>query len=288
MWNTGGDFGGGGGGGGGGYDSGFGGGGFMDSSSQFQSPGGQGEKKARRAQNLVPVTVHSITESVDDALKISDVEVHMVEIVGLVRAVDSSSTKITYLIDDTTGVIEAVQWLDSDDSETENQTNTIMENSYARLIGSVRTQQGKKHLMIFKIQPLTNLNLLTTHILEAMHSKLKLSKISKMESGEIMVNRGEGMKTMDQSGITGSMGGSSNSSSFMGGGLMQGLNPSQRMVYQVIMQCSDEAGIARDQIYSSIGGKLTKNAIEGCIEFLSNEGHIYSTIDEDHFKSTES
>jgi replication factor A2 len=34
-------------------------------------------------------------------------------------------------------------------------------------------------------------------------------------------------------------------------------------------------------------GRLSKKEMDDSIEFLSNEGHIYSTVDEDHFKSTE-
>lgn len=41
-------------------------------------------------------------------------QVHMIMVVGLIRAVDVTSTKITYTIDDTTGLIDAVQWIDAD------------------------------------------------------------------------------------------------------------------------------------------------------------------------------
>ncbi len=34
-------------------------------------------------------------------------------------------------------------------------------------------------------------------------------------------------------------------------------------------------------------GRITKTEMDQSIDFLSNEGHIYSTVDEDHFKSTE-
>ena len=37
----------------------------------------------------------------------------MATIVGLIKAVDVSSTKISYTIDDSTGVIEAVHWVEN-------------------------------------------------------------------------------------------------------------------------------------------------------------------------------
>ena len=35
-------------------------------------------------------------------------------------------------------------------------------------------------------------------------------------------------------------------------------------------------------------GKMSKKDVDEGLEFLSNEGHIYSTTDEDHFKTTDS
>ena len=35
-------------------------------------------------------------------------------------------------------------------------------------------------------------------------------------------------------------------------------------------------------------GKMSKKDVDDGLEFLSNEGHIYSTTDEDHFKTTDS
>ena len=32
---------------------------------------------------------------------------------------------------------------------------------------------------------------------------------------------------------------------------------------------------------------MSKSEMDGAIEFLSNEGHIYSTVDDEHFKSTD-
>ena len=41
-------------------------------------------------------------------------------------------------------------------------------------------------------------------------------------------------------------------------------------------------------IISLFLGKMSKKDVDDGLEFLSNEGHIYSTTDEDHFKTTDS
>lgn len=47
-----------------------------------------------------------------------------------------------------------------------------------------------------------------------------------------------------------------------GGGGMQGLNGQQNMVYQVIHQCPNEAGVSRSAIYSNLSGKISQKQIE--------------------------
>ena len=49
----------------------------------------------------------------------------------------------------------------------------------------------------------------------------------------------------------------------------------------------DEAGIDRDTIFNQAKKTMTKNEMDNALDFLSSEGHIYSTIDEDHFKTTD-
>lgn len=62
------------------------------------------------------------------------------------------------------------------------------------------------------------------------------------------------------SGLDGGAGGTSMGSGGFAG--MQGLSGQQRMVYQAIHQCPDEAGVARDVIYANLKGKLSHPQIE--------------------------
>lgn len=283
MWNsTGGGY------GDGGFDNAGGGGGFMDTSANFGTPGG-GEKKARRSQNLVPITIKQIQQSPEDTVTVAGMEVHMVQIVGLIRAVDVTSTKITYSISDSTGMIDAVQWLESDSEDDNEHRASLMENTYCRLAGSVRSHQGKRNLMIFKIAPVTDLNRITTHILQVMHTQLKLENISKMQDGTM----GGGQMNVGGSGtgMSHSLVGTGNfDGSGAGGGAfsgMSGLTGPQKLVYQVIGQSADEQGVSRDAIYGALMGKVNRGAVDEQLDFLSSEGHIYSTVDDDHFKTTD-
>ena len=39
-------------------------------------------------------------------------------------------------------------------------------------------------------------------------------------------------------------------------------------------------------VKSELGSRFNEGQLREAIEFLSGEGHLYSTIDEDHFKAT--
>ncbi|XP_070556465.1 replication protein A 32 kDa subunit-like [Ptychodera flava] len=273
MWNQGGGF------GGGGYGD-EGGTGFINSPGGFGSPmpASQDKAKGRRPQNLMPATVAELLKSTDEDYKVGDVEVNMVTVVGLVREVQEAPTNILYKVDDMTGPpIDVRQWIDTDDAGDSEKSRPIPENTYVRVIGQLRTFGGKRNISAFKVQPLTDLNELTMHMMEVLHSHMYVDKAQKTAA---MGMNGASHTNMQQMN-TGDQGG------YSGAQPALGLSNVQRQVQQIIQACSDETGVSVDNISRQLRN-LSKDAIRNAIEFLSNEGHIYSTIDDDHFKSTDS
>ena len=41
-----------------------------------------------------------------------------------------------------------------------------------------------------------------------------------------------------------------------------------------------------DVVVQQLNGRFTEAQVREAVEHLVNEGHLYSTIDDDHFKST--
>lgn len=68
------------------------------------------------------------------------------------------------------GQIEGHVW--NDDDSTIN-IPPLLIHTYARVVGSVRNQGGKKTLMLFHVEPLDSLNHLTSHMLEVIHTRLQ-------------------------------------------------------------------------------------------------------------------
>jgi replication factor A2 len=84
--------------------------------------------------------------------------------VAQVRNVSSQTTNITYKLDDGTGTIEVKQWIDVDDSV---QRERIEDNAYVRVWGKLNKFNNKKHIGAHFVRPITDMNEISYHLLEA-------------------------------------------------------------------------------------------------------------------------
>ena len=56
----------------------------------------------------------------------------------------------------------------------------MMDMTYCHIVGSVRSYNQKRNIMILTISPVTDLNRLTTHLLEVIHMAFHSKKIEQM------------------------------------------------------------------------------------------------------------
>ncbi|XP_042297144.1 replication protein A 32 kDa subunit [Sceloporus undulatus] len=261
----------------GGYDSAYGGGGgYTQSPGGFASPSAtQGERKPRsRSQNIVPCTVSQLlsAEQADDVFRVREVELSQVTIVGIIRQAEKAPTNILYKVDDmTAGPMDVRQWVDTDEEGSEN--IVVPPGTYVKVAGHLRSFQNKKSLVAFKIMPLEDMNEFTMHMLEVVNAHMMHRK-SNMSS----------VKTPQSLGMTG-MG---SMPSYGGSDAMSvgGLTPHQSQILNLIKSCTTTEGISLQDLKSQLHS-MNLPTLKKAVEFLSSEGHIYSTIDDEHFKSTD-
>ncbi|XP_030837837.1 replication protein A 32 kDa subunit-B-like isoform X1 [Strongylocentrotus purpuratus] len=251
----------------------------------FNSPGvGASQSKAKRAQKIIPCNIAQIMQAAqnENDFKIGDVEIHQVCIVGVIRKAEVSATNIVYDVDDMSGpIMEVRQWIDSDDSSMDQQPTVYEENTYIKVSGNVRAFGGKRSIGPFRIAPIKDLNEISMHMAEVVQSHMLLTKMATAQNGNIST----GSMADPNHYRTPVKGGN-----MMGGGMMapnNGLDNVQTQIHQLITSCHDEEGISMDYLSGQLKG-ISRDSIRKAVEFLSSEGHIYSTIDDDHFKSTES
>lgn len=77
------------------------GGGFMDESTQG---GGTSSKGSQNDKNIVPVLIKYITSTTGD-LQVAGRTVSTLSIVGIIRRIEQDTTKISYSIQDDTGIL---------------------------------------------------------------------------------------------------------------------------------------------------------------------------------------
>ncbi|GFO05090.1 replication protein a 32 kda subunit-like [Plakobranchus ocellatus] len=237
----------------------------------FNTPQGDEKKKSKRSNNIVPVTVAQIltAKHEDDVFMSGHQELSQVTLVGLIKSVNESPTRIDYVIDDMTGPpLDVRRFNDSDENEEMEAptSNAYPPNTYVRINGLLRAFGGKRTVNAFKITPLTDMNELTCHMLEVIHA-------SATSQQQLQMPATGGQTSMGTSGMD-------------MGEQIAGLSPLQMQVQTIIRSDQSERGCSIDEICQQLRSVAPK-AIRDAIEFLSSEGHIYSTVDDEHFQATD-
>uniref|UniRef100_A0A3Q3W8A9 Replication protein A C-terminal domain-containing protein n=1 Tax=Mola mola TaxID=94237 RepID=A0A3Q3W8A9_MOLML len=159
--------------------------------------------------------------------------------------------------------------------------NTVLPpGTYVKVSGNLRSFQNHRSVVAFRVRPLEDMNEITSHMLEVVQAHMVLSKPQSMSGA------GGGMSS---NVMPVSRPGSEN----MGGGYAgannmanNGLSANQNQVLSLIRGCPYPQGISIQDLKQRLSG-ISLSVIKQAVEFLSNEGHIFSTIDEDHYKSTD-
>ena len=267
---------------GGGYTTnsyGGGGGGTQDTSSS--------DKKARRSydeQTLIPITIqmafkaHPDTTSGDGSLVLEDGRaLHTVKIMGAVRGVEDTSTNIVYTIEDGTGVLEVKQWLDDGESTALRaiREQTAQDNVYIKVVGQIKDYDGKKILVANSVRPLSTGNELTHHFLEVAYSSEKFKRADSIVPPMMNFNSNTNTIGGNPQGAAGGM---------MAGAGAGGSACKQRILALIQEHDDDsEEGVSIDTCIQFLSD-IPEAEIRRTLELLSEEGSIYSTVNESCFK----
>ncbi|GLV36256.1 Replication protein A2 [Carabus blaptoides fortunei] len=248
--------------------------GFFNTTAKFNSPGTGSKKqgsKTKRSQSVTPVVISMIKKCVKNEFTMWSYPTSILKFVCIVRKFDVTSTTVTYGLEDHTGRINAVLWLEQDDTSQPN-IPVDKENIYVRVYGTLRNKGGEKLIMILKMAPIDKLNELTCHLYEVLYKRVMAEKKSK---GLLPV------KPVNQNNVLGR----SNTRSSGMSAEEQDMTAIQRDVYRFMKSVKSEVGINRADIINNFPPNQKKD-VDGAIQFLVNEGHIFSTIDHDHFQLT--
>ena len=281
------------------YDAYGSGGGFLGSSTQ-DNVGTQNtpQKGSREKQSLFPVTISQLfnAESLsDDSFAIDNSPLSNVKIIGMIMKLEYHSTSLSIIVNDGSGEMEIKVFLHGDDESETAKYDFAREGIYVVVIGTLRSFHEKRNMSAYSITPMENYHQLVYHQLEVINTHLMHTQGRMQENGGTNAMgfstpmKNSGSKNSLFATPTNQFSGMVMKTPIQGGmnGMENEVNAHQQLVLNALGTSSSETGVAMSDISNALKGQLSEGDIRGALNYLVNEGHVYSTIDEDHFKRTE-
>ncbi|XP_048134359.1 replication protein A 32 kDa subunit B isoform X2 [Rhodamnia argentea] len=301
----------------------FSGGGFMPSQSttQFADPSSVSPAKSRDTQSLLPVTVKQINNALvshDEKINvlIDGVDVTNVTLLGIVYNKAERVTDVTFSLDDGTGRIDCNRWINEplDTNEMEGILYTgvfyraslsvrlltlllcflfgsqfhiactfcckiILDGMYVRVHGHLKSFQGKRQLNAFSIRPVTDYNEIASHFIECVYVHVYNTRLQKPQVGASV------QPQMTNPIMSNSM--KPHPAPPPNQHTLDGFSQN----VQLVMDCFNrpenlrsDRGVHVNDIAQQLG--LPVDKIREAIRYLEEEGLVYSTVNDNHYKST--
>lgn len=259
----------------------FSGGGFMPSQATQSAEPSFAPAKSR-AEALIPLTVKQINESLlttGDKFNcvVDGVDVNNVTIVGLVFNKVERVTDVGFVLDDGTGRIDIHRWVNEayDTKEAE----SVRDGMYVRVFGNLKVFQGKRQLVAYATRPITDCNEIVYHFLECIYVHVHNTKL---RAASVAADA-QPVPSVNGTPLRGYQGAQHNQFSGQFGEL-KGLDQMVMGYLQQPVNLAKEKGVHVGELVQRFNIPLEK--IMSSIKVLEDEGLVYSTIDEEHYKST--
>ncbi|CAN1326369.1 Replication protein A 32 kDa subunit B [Linum perenne] len=271
------------------------GGGFMPSQTTQLHDSSASSSKKSDVKRLLPLTLKQINKlatSEESSFMCDGVEVTNVIIVGRVCRKEDKVSEYTFLIDDSTGQIECSRWIqesfDTEEVEGISYVCTSLNfvymfgvGTYVRVHGHLRGFQGKRFINIFTIRPVTDYNEVTSHFIECIYVHFYNTKIRGGPPPTQFPNT-----TAPSNNLPRGMQSAPpvQSAPYLGGERMTNLGEKILNLMQQHPYVASEDGIHRDILARQLNVPMQMIMQE--MQGLIDNGIVYSTIDDDHYKST--
>jgi replication factor A2 len=246
------------------------------------SPSGVAASPQRKTNDssVRPVTIKQIEQAVHNGsnFTIDDKQVSQITLVALVLQVDAQSTYVTYTVDDGTGHVNAKLYVEHDAAAL--RASSIREGMYVRMYGSMNSFQKAKTLTMYRVTPIEDFNEVTFHYLDAIathlyHTKGPLpsadGKVS-AATNNAMFQQQQQLQTFSSAPI---------------GQQSDEFSPAQKAVLSVFQaDAENPVGTTLESVVKGLSSQFTPLQVQSAIEHLTGEGHLYTTVDEYHYKCT--
>lgn len=153
-----------------------------------------------------------------------------------------------------------------------------MLNTYVRVIGAVRQQGDTKSIMIYKIRPVSGINEVNTHYIEVVNARYQAEEYYRGGS----MAPGATNATVKSEFTSSVMGATVAQSQQSQNGPTEGKALAIFKVIQASLISNPERGTSRQELCRKFP-QISEHEIANILDKMSGDGHIYSTVDSDHF-----
>ena len=219
----------------------------------------------------------------DDTFMASNEAIDHVTLVGKVCEVETSASLMKFTLDDGSGRLK-VKHYSQDDGPSD--VVDIRENVYMRAFGTLKTSAGEAYLNAHLVRPVTDFNEVTYHSLQIVQTHMHILH----KQGYTFDAQGNAVLAAQPApapAAAGGFGGYQAPAVPPAGGTQGAAGVSQDPCVAAVLAAIQQTenggtGLSIDAITSRVG-KYPAQKVKQALDHLSGEGHIYSTIDENHF-----
>uniref|UniRef100_A0A3B4E757 OB domain-containing protein n=1 Tax=Pygocentrus nattereri TaxID=42514 RepID=A0A3B4E757_PYGNA len=197
-----------------------------------------------------------------------------VGVVGIVRRTKPAVAYVVYSLDDMTGPsLDVKQWMDLEAANMNDRV--IPPGTYIKVVGSLRSFENHRSMVAVSVRRVEDYNEITSHMMEVVQANLlndgSSCSVVSVTSGVECWPFASKAKSLTVTTIM-SLSSSNKSTSY-------GFTANQSQVGQNPQSPQHDFRLVCVSFFVSFCSRT-------CLKFLINEGHIFSTVDDDHFKST--
>jgi replication factor A2 len=272
------------------------------------------KKFSNDQKQITPVTVRQLfgaKMTKDEAFEIHGIQVGTITLVGKIVSLIEKENFTSYMIDDSTGIIETKIWFNDNYMKGKKNEwryvlklinicvcfvrvllifyNSNRENKYVRIYGHLRQWESKNSIVAFRCSLITDFNEITFHQLDVIHAYLFNIKGSlpsvnprEWESNSTMKAENGAVDPLQTENHI-----QDKFQSYMDDAHVSEFDNVCNAVLAYIRTAGTSIrGVHLNDVCDHLSDSFTRHDIVNAINHLGDEGKIYNSIDEYHLKSS--
>ncbi|CDF36720.1 unnamed protein product [Chondrus crispus] len=153
----------------------------------------------------------------------------------------------------------------------------IKDGAWVRVVAGIQVVDGNRNLAIFRVRPVDDHNEIVFHRLDVVATHLaQTRKKTGAKGAGVGIAAGGGFGGAGNTGMA-DMGNAVTDS--------LALNPIQRAAYDYVQarHAPDGPGVSVEDILRDVSGFSNVQSVKEVMEHLASDGHVFTTVDENHY-----